>query len=195
METESSHGPLASRLNAATILRLRQALPQLQRWILKYTESAAAQAVCVASLCVRDLARCYPAELLGIARVSLVDEICYPPLDRFGLPEFKDLQETTWSGITYGDIYFLRRDVACPALHFHELVHVVQYRRLGFERFLWAYCVGLSLQRYEESPLEKMAYDLQLEFEHGIYRRTLVSDIEQRTDVIGRDAYAWADGS
>jgi hypothetical protein len=32
-----------------------------------------------------------------------------------------------------------------------------------------------------------MAYDLQLEFEHGIYRRSLVGDIERRTDVIWQE--------
>jgi hypothetical protein len=120
--------------------------------------------------------------------VVIANDVCYPPLDQFGLGEFKALTEIPWSGITYNDIYFLRRAVECPALHFHELVHVVQYQRLGVERFLWAYSLGIALHDYEDSPLEKMAYDLQLEFEHGIYRRSLVADIERRTDVIWQEA-------
>jgi hypothetical protein len=32
-----------------------------------------------------------------------------------------------------------------------------------------------------------MAYDLQLEFEHGIYRRSLMSDIQARTDAIWQE--------
>ncbi len=44
--------------------------------------------------------------------------------------------------------------------------------------------MGLALHGYEGSPLEKMAYDLQLEFEHGIFRRSLLADIERLTDVI-----------
>jgi len=60
-------------------------------------------------------------------------------------------------------------------------------QRLGVDRFLWAYGLGLALHGYEDSPLEKMAYDLQLEFEHGIYRRSLVADIERRTDIIWQE--------
>jgi hypothetical protein len=185
---DSNAGALASPLDPAMITRLRHALPKIREWIFAYTESTASEAVTVASLCVPDLARCYSKELLDSTRVLTIDEIAYPPLDQFGLGEFKSLQETAWSGITYHDTYFLRRDVMSPALHFHELVHVLQYRRLGVERFLWAYSVGLMLHRYEESPLERMAYDLQLEFENGIYRRSLAADIERQTDLIWLEA-------
>lgn len=154
---------------------------------MRYTESTASQAATVASLSVPGLTQCYSKELLESTRFVITDQICYPPLDQFGLEEFKALSAIPWGGITYNDIYFLRRDLASPILHFHELVHVVQYRRLGVDRFLWAYGVGLALHGYEESPLEKMAYDLQLEFEHGIYRRSLVADIERRTDIIWQE--------
>jgi hypothetical protein len=179
---------LASRLEPSLISRLRVALPAIWEWILAYTESTAGHGVTVASLAVPNLAACYPKQLLESTRVVIVDEICYPPLEQFGLVEFKSLQLTTWSGITFDGVYYLRRDVVCPALHFHELVHVVQYRRVGFKQFLWAYSVGLALHRYENSSLEKMAYDLQLEFENGIYRRSLLTDIERRTDAIWKEA-------
>jgi hypothetical protein len=186
-KTESNARPLASRLDPALIARLRQALPGIQEWILRYTESTASQAVTVASLSIPVLARCYSKELLESTRFVITDQICYPPLDQLGLGEFKALNAIRWGGITYNDIYFLRRDLACPALHFHELVHVVQYQRLGVDRFLWAYGLGLALHGYEDSPLEKMAYDFQLEFEYGIYRRSLVADIERRTDIIWQE--------
>jgi hypothetical protein len=32
-----------------------------------------------------------------------------------------------------------------------------------------------------------MAYDLQLEFDYGICRRSLVADIERRTDIIWQE--------
>jgi hypothetical protein len=186
-KTESSAPLLASRLDPALIIGLRAALPRIREWILRYTESTASQAVTVASLSVPGLARCYSTELLESTRLVLTDQICYPPLDQLGLGEFKALSAIPWGGITYNDIYFLRRDLACPALHFHELVHVVQYQHLGVDRFLWAYGLGLALHGYEDSPLEKMAYDLQLEFEYGIYRRSLVVDIERRTDIIWQE--------
>lgn len=151
-------------------------------------QSTASQAVTVASLSVPGLTRCYTKELLESTRLVITDQNCYPPLDRLGwLGEFKALNAIPWGGITYNDIYFLRREAVCPAVHFHELVHVVQYRRLGVDRFLCAYGVGLAVYGYDDSPLEKMAYDLQLEFEHGIYRRSLVADIEWRTDTIWQE--------
>ena len=186
-KTESDAPPLASRLDPALIIRLLQALPRIREWILRYTASTASQEVTVASLSVPGLTRCYPKELLESTRFVIADQICYPPLDQFGLEEFKAFSAIPWGGITYNDVYFLRRELASPILHFHEIVHVVQYRRLGVDRFLWAYGVGLALHGYEESPLEKMAYDLQLEFEHGIYRRALVADIERWTDIIWQE--------
>jgi hypothetical protein len=186
-KTESDTRPPASRLDPALITRLRAALPRIREWILRYTESTASQAVTVASLSVPGLDRCYSKKLLESTRFVIMDQICYPPLDQLGLGEFHALNAIPWGGITYNDIYFLRRDLACPVLHFHELVHVIQYRRLGVDRFLWAYGLGLALHGYDDSPLEKMAYDLQLEFEHGIYRRSLVADIERRTDIIWQE--------
>jgi hypothetical protein len=182
----------ASCPESSLIDRLQDAQLKIQGWISRYARATAHHARTVASLSVPNLSRCYPIELLESTRVVLCDEIRYPPLDEFGLEEFKPMNAIPWSGITYNDIYFLRRDVACPALHFHELVHVVQYGCLGIERFLRAYGVGLALHGYEDSPLEKMAYDLQLEYEHGIYRRSLVADIERRTDAVWRETYSQA---
>ena len=63
-------------------------------------------------------------------------------------------------GITYLDTYFIKRTQASDeALHFHELVHVVQWRALGPERFLRTYADGLERFGYRNSPLERMAYD------------------------------------
>jgi hypothetical protein len=49
-------------------------------------------------------------------------------------------------------------------LHFHELIHIVQWRLLGPERFLAAYAAGLETSGYRTSPLECMAYDAQSAF-------------------------------
>ena len=52
-------------------------------------------------------------------------------------------------------------------LHFHEMVHVVQWRVLGAERFLALYADGLEAFGYRNSPLEKIAYDAQELFNHS----------------------------
>ena len=71
-------------------------------------------------------------------------------------------------GITYLNTYFVRADQShAESLHFHELVHVIQWRLLGPENFLALYADGLERFGYRESPLEVMAYEFQDRFEHG----------------------------
>jgi hypothetical protein len=51
------------------------------------------------------------------------------------------------------------------SLHFHELVHVIQWRLLGPEKFLALYADGLERFGYRKSPLEVMAFRLQSRFQ------------------------------
>jgi hypothetical protein len=82
-----------------------------------------------------------------------------------GLQRFRDFEQGDWDGITYLDTYFLNcKKAADEELHFHELIHVVQWRLLGPERFLKLYADGLERFGYEDSPLEKMAYSAQTKF-------------------------------
>jgi hypothetical protein len=55
------------------------------------------------------------------------------------------------------------------ALLFHELVHLVQYERLGLKRFLERYVAGWLRGgcRYRGIPLEAHAYELQRRFAAG----------------------------
>jgi hypothetical protein len=88
-----------------------------------------------------------------------------PPLSSIGLQRFRDFERGDWDGITYIDTIFLKRTKAADEeLHFHELIHVVQWRLLGPERFLKLYADGLERFGYENSPLEKMAYRAEAEF-------------------------------
>jgi hypothetical protein len=89
----------------------------------------------------------------------------------------------SFEGITFKDTFFLQQGHTTEELHFHELVHVVQWARLGVDNFLLAYGIGL-LSGYEQSPLEQMAYRLQRSFELGKAPQELVRIIEQSTDTI-----------
>ena len=65
-------------------------------------------------------------------------------------------------GITYLDTFFCRLEMqANEALHFHELVHVIQWQLLGPKSFVAAYADGLEKMGYRASPLETMAYMLE----------------------------------
>jgi hypothetical protein len=93
-----------------------------------------------------------------------------------------------FSGITFKDTYFVRSDmIESESLHFHELVHVIQWDRLGVNNFLMAYGFGLYHCGYRNSPLEEIAYSLQRRFERNDLPGSLTDFIKNETDAV------WAD--
>jgi hypothetical protein len=83
-----------------------------------------------------------------------------------GLTEFAAFEHQPMGGITYFDTVFLLPDGADDeSLHFHELIHVIQWHVLGSENFLLLYAAGLVERGYFDSPLEAMAYGHQHRFE------------------------------
>ena len=103
--------------------------------------------------------------MLARAKVVLVDRVPTPPLSSIGLSRFADFENMDASGITYLDTYFIRRhEAGRESLHFHELVHVIQWQVLGAEKFLTLYAEGLDKHGYRNSPLEVMAYDHEARF-------------------------------
>jgi len=74
-------------------------------------------------------------------------------------PPFSDM-----AGISFQDV-IVHVEPLQPALLFHELVHVVQYKHLGLHGFAERYVCGfLTGGSYEEIPLEKQAYSLEERF-------------------------------
>jgi len=80
-----------------------------------------------------------------------------------GIPGFADFERLDPAGITYHTSFFVRHGCEHDeSLHFHELIHVVQSKHLGRERFIMAYALGhLMCGGYRTNPLEVMAYVLQ----------------------------------
>jgi len=91
-------------------------------------------------------------------------------------------------GITYKNTFFINHLHQTESLCFHELVHVIQWERLGVNNFLLAYGVGLmqfGYFDYQNSPLEQMAYSLQGDFDRGRLPTTdIVGLVQRRTDAI-----------
>jgi hypothetical protein len=70
-----------------------------------------------------------------------------------------------FDAISYIDTIFLKPTQSnSENTHFHELVHVIQWRLLGPDRFLLTYANGLECFGYRQSPLEAMAYDAETAF-------------------------------
>lgn len=82
----------------------------------------------------------------------------FPELREAGLGGFIDMDV---GGITYNDTYYVRQDAVNELrLHFHELVHVIQWQELTLQGFIERYIREIQDFGYDEAPLEKMAYAL-----------------------------------
>ncbi len=147
---------------------LQQKLPEVRAWIDLTLAAYAAQARPVADFGFTRLGSYYSAALLASAMAIPVAKVPAPPLASMGLTGFDEFENLNAAGITYLSSFFVlhgyERD---ESLHFHELVHVVQWKHLGPERFIMAYALGHFLcGGYDTNPLEVMAYVLQSAFDH-----------------------------
>jgi len=139
--------------------------PALLDWIRTTLAASAHVAQTVASRGFSRLPLYFTEETLASTKVVLADPLPMPPLSTMGLAHFADFERGNFDGITYIDTFFLK-----PAqsrnenTHFHELVHVIQWRLLGPERFLFSYANGLECFGYRQSPLETVAYDAETAF-------------------------------
>ena len=157
------------------IERLSQYLPALEDWITGLLNSHKGRALFVKGFAFQRIPRFYSPQILETSKVVLVDKIPLPPLSDLGLTEFKNFESGDYAGITYLDTYFLKKGFeGSESLHFHELVHVLQWQILGLQKFLLLYGQGMLQYGYRESPLERMAFQLQERFDNS----TTVFDVE-----------------
>jgi len=114
----------------------------------------------------------FSAAILDLVRFAMVDQIpnpgFYKNLQAMGQPIPLDFGQM--HGITFIDTVLLSKRFErswSPGLHFHELVHVVQYCILGSGNFMQRYVRGWAENGYQYAsiPLEMDAYDLQRRFE------------------------------
>ena len=157
-----------ARSGAVTPEEFQTPYPKVQAWIQKTLASYERDAQPVASMHFARLPQYFDNALLKTAKFIPVDRVPMPPLSAMGLGRFAALEQGDFHGVTYLDRYFIKRTVVTEeALHFHELIHVIQWRLLGPEGFLAAYANGLDEFGYENSPLEKIAYDAETSFKRS----------------------------
>jgi len=92
------------------------------------------------------------------------------------------METMPWDGVTYKGTFFVRAGQQTESLYFHELVHVVQWERLGVDNFLLAYAIGLLQHGYQQSPLEQMAFQLQARIDQQRVPENLVDFINEQSD-------------
>jgi len=171
------------------IRRLHTTLPTVRKWIDDLLEAYKDQATPIISLGFSRLQEVFPSRLLEKAKVVVVTgKLPFPQVSLMGLPELSQMENMPMDGITYKDTFFINEAYrGAESLHFHELIHDVQWKRLGVDNFLLAYGVGLIQFGYQNSPLEQMAYCLQEAFDRGNPATGIVDIIEQRTDAVWRN--------
>jgi hypothetical protein len=139
--------------------------PPLLAWIQTTLIANAHVAHTIASREFSRLPLYFTEKTLASTKVVLADPLPMPPLASMGLERFADFERGNFDGITYIDTIFLKPTHSNnEIIHFHELVHVIQWRLLGPDRFLLSYANGLECFGYRQSPLEAMAYDAERAF-------------------------------
>jgi hypothetical protein len=139
--------------------------PPLRDWIRTALTASAQVAQTVASRRFSRLPLYFSEKTLASTKVVLADPLPMPPLSSMGLVRFADFEHGSFDGITYIDTIFLKPTQSNNEnMHFHELVHVIQWHLLGPDRFLLSYANGLECFGYRQSPLEAMAYDAEAAF-------------------------------
>jgi hypothetical protein len=143
----------------------RTLYPHVIGWIHHTLGAHAKEAKTVASQCFPRLSRYFSAGRLASTKVVAIERVPLPPLSSMGLSQFAEFEHGHYAGVTYLDTFFVKRSSATSErLHFHEMIHVTQWRLLGPENFLAAYAAGLETFGYRDSPLEIMAYNAEASF-------------------------------
>jgi hypothetical protein len=155
----------ATVLSAMTPDEFAAVYPAVLDWIRQTIAEHEPSGRVVAAKGFKRLSLYFSQDLLNTTTVVTISRVPIPPLSSMGLNRFGDFERGDFDGVTYLNTYFVKRTKAADEeLHFHELIHVVQWRLLGPERFLKLYADGLERYGYRDSPLERMAYTAQGEF-------------------------------
>jgi hypothetical protein len=140
----------------------------VRAWIDALRAQHASHRVTIASLGFSRLPLYFSPALLDEVSVVPVTKIPFPPLAEFELTEMTDIVRLGLAAITFGDTIYVHQSLRTESIHFHELVHALQWRTLGVDRFLLTYGTHLLTHGYAHNPLEAMSYDLQSQFDRNI---------------------------
>ena len=158
-------GCAALILSAMTQDEFDRNYPLILGWVEQTLSRYAPQARALGSLGFKRLPGYFKPEVLASAKVIYVAAVPVPPLTALGLPQFSEFEHLNAAGITYTDTFFAREELrGDEGLHFHEMVHVLQWRFLGSRAFIATYADGLERAGYRHAPLEVMAYTLETVF-------------------------------
>jgi len=136
-------------------------IDKINLWVDQTLKNYAGQAVSCESFSSQ-FEGFYPTEFLSNSYYIVIDKLPKPDFPELRKAGFGDFIDMDAAAITYKNTYFVKKGFEADLeLHFHELVHVVQWQNLGAPLFIARYMKEISYVGYRNAPLEKMAYELQ----------------------------------
>ena len=138
--------------------KMRTALPGMVEWVERTKSVYQKNSKPISTFHLPHVAIYFPDELLSKVQIVPIDQLPIPPLSSLGMNELADFEHADSRAITLDQMYFIKPSCTNDELiHFHELIHVLQWQILGKEKFLFIYGLGLLQFGYNENPLEIMA--------------------------------------
>ena len=163
-------------------------IPAVKAWILDLLKTCDTWKRPVADYGFKRLPDYFPEHFLENTWFVVSNECPLPPLKDFGLEAMPGFEFGVVQGITYLDTYFVRRgNEASESLHFHELVHVAQWRHLGMDRFIENYAMGLIMHGYFNCPFEVMASRFEDRFDTHGKPFDVIDDVQKELDQMKGD--------
>jgi hypothetical protein len=122
----------APELNGESVMTPQEfegAFPAVLDWIQQTLLAHKSRARPIASKKFKRLPLYFSEAQIQATKFVIVERVPVPPLSSFGLFRFKEFERGDYDVITYLDTYFLKRSGAGnESLHFHEMIHIVQWR-------------------------------------------------------------------
>lgn len=166
-------------------LPLRVLVAPVAAWIARAVAGAASEARPLDVHLQSALEGRFYASTLRRARVVVTDQLPSPPVPTLGFERLRQFKRGDYAGITLHHTIFVRVDHAGDSgLLVHELVHVVQWARLGPRRFIERYACELLDHGYGQAPLERSAYTHEARFRAG-ERYDAETEIQRELDPHG----------
>jgi len=166
-----------------SIDELKNKVPLVKAWIIDLLNKNQGKGQFVAQYNFPNLKFFFDQRILNSAKVIVIDKVPQVPLASLGLPQFSGFENGNYAGVTYLNTYFVATGyIQQESLHFHELIHVVQWERLGIDKFILLYGLFLLQHGYRDSPLEDMAFKYQNLFEQKKCPTDLISRICNEVD-------------
>lgn len=155
-------------------------MDRIEQWIDQINFEYSKQRICCSEFSC-NFEGFYKKSFLKKAFFVVVDDIPkpeIPELRQLGLGDFIDMDV---DGITYKDMYYIKPHVAKDLrLHFHELVHIAQWKHLGAQSFIRRYISEIETYGYDRAPLEEMAYFCDSHFSAGGDKIDIPSYVSQK---------------